>query len=260
MSCYFIKFLDFLLILLHRFHSLAEGSGLLDERLCCIIMISQPFNKGFSVSKCLLNGAAHFSVPGRTSGRARREEARLRGSPTRVVIPLRFSPPGATTTREVECPRSGLRALAAPAQRADAQSCSHSGGTYGKPTRLGPIPGGPEPPRPAAAERQASRDFPLLVPEGPTPGKRLAVDWRTGRGRGFSPRPPLKVLLCRSHTLACFPRGYRLGLKAERGGWVGRLCLSRAEAGLSRPWLSTLWGDLSGRPDRSSLRLIGNKC
>lgn len=204
-------------------------------------------------------GTFRTSVPGRTSGRARREEARLRGSPTRVVIPLRFSPPGATTTREVECPRSGLRALAAPAQRADAQSCSHSGGTYGKPTRLGPIPGGPEPPRPAAAERQASRDFPLLVPEGPTPGKRLAVDWRTGRGRGFSPRPPLKVLLCRSHTLACFPRGYRPGLKAERGGWVGRLCLSRAEAGLSRPWLSTLWGDLSGRPDRSSLRLIGNK-
>lgn len=166
-------------------------------------------------------GTFRTSVPGRTSGRARREEARLRGSPTRVIIPLRFSPPGATTTREVECPRSGLRALAAPAQRADAQSCSHSGGTYGKPTRLGPIPGGPEPPRPAAAERQASRDFPPLVPEGPTPGKRLAVDWRTGRGEGaglLSSPPSQGFALPLAHS-----RVFSEGLPARAEGGEGRL-------------------------------------
>lgn len=112
-------------------------------------------------------------------------------------------------------------------------------------------------PRSDKPRETSLRWFPKAPP--PANGWPLIGERGGGRGRGFSPRPPLKVLLCRSHTLACFPRGYRLGLKAERGGWVGRLCLSRAEAGLSRPWLSTLWGDLSGRPDRSSLRLIGNK-
>lgn len=116
-------------------------------------------------------------------------------------------------------PESGLRGLAVPAQRADAQPRSHRGGTDRQPALLGPIPDRPEPPLSAATERQVSRDLPPRVTKGPAPGKRLAVDWWTGRGRSLSSR--LLSRFCpaaRSHTLACFPRGYRPGLKAERGG------------------------------------------
>lgn len=54
------------------------------------------------------HGTFRTSVPGRSSVKARRQGARLRGSPTRV-FPLSFSPPQpsetATTTREMEAPR-----------------------------------------------------------------------------------------------------------------------------------------------------------
>lgn len=54
-------------------------------------------------------------------------------------------------------PGSGLRALAVPAQGADAQPCSHRGGTDQQHARLGPITDRPEPPLTAAAEGSLAR-------------------------------------------------------------------------------------------------------
>ncbi|MEJ1282906.1 hypothetical protein NN561_013869 [Cricetulus griseus] len=129
---HFIEFLDFFLILLHRFHSLAEGCGLLDERLCFIIMVPQPLHKGFGVSKCLLNRAAHFSVPG----------ARARSSSVPLSRRLR--------ARETPGAHGRPRAPAVPAvQRADAQRRTHRRGcALRQPARLGPIPGRPGTPLP----------------------------------------------------------------------------------------------------------------
>lgn len=98
------------------------------------------------------HGTFRTSVPDRSSVRARREGARLRGSPTRV-FPLGFSPPQpsetATTTREMGAPREcSLRPRCA---------CSASGHTALLPQRQeGPAARSPRP-HPGQTRTSATR-------------------------------------------------------------------------------------------------------
>lgn len=72
--------------------------------------------------------------------------------------------------------------------------------------------------------RRQRSDQPRETSLRTAPHRRLAADWRKGRGAGLS-SPALTLLLSRSQALACFPRGCRPGWKAEEGrlrAWAPR--------------------------------------
>lgn len=251
MSCNFIKFLDFFLILLHRFHSLAEGRGLLDERLCCIVMVSQPFDKGFGISKCLLNCAAHFSGPDRSSAGARREGAGLGDSPTRA-IPLPRLQPRSAVSGDKDQRDPGAQGQSPRPRRA--RSARRRTALHGQ-RRLAAAARAPRPhsaPVQSLRDRQPRSDRPRETSADSRvlfPHPRLAARRRLAEGRGGGrprlappPRPALKLLLGGSELSRGFP-GTTGGLEAERERLGAALRFRRAEAGLLRAAASVLlWG------------------
>lgn len=208
------------------------------------------------------------SVPGQELGGSTE-----RGSPARGLAHVLFhslgsSPtqPSATGTREIPASRGGLPPslrLLSDQKHGAAQTAA---ARIGSPSTSDPSPAGPEPPLPAAVERQASRDFRGRPREYSHPlDEGLAADWQKRRGRArYCPLSPAH-LAC-SHAFALPLANSRVvseagGRRRRGGGEAGLLCRAEASLGRFRPGRGgqcLLWGIFSGRRGRSSQRLIGD--
>lgn len=205
------------------------------------------------------HGTFRTSVPGRSSVRARRQGARLRGSPTRV-FPLSFSPPQpsetATTTREMEAPRE-----CSPRPRC---ACSASGHTALLTQRQGGS-GSPLASAPSRADQnlrywQPQSDKPREtslreLPKAPPPagGWLLIGGWM---GAGL-PSSALTGLLWRLALSRVFSEGLPVWAEGGEGSLSGCALPVQSRGRLIPATASTL-GVLSGGPDHSSQRSIGN--
>lgn len=149
--------------------------------------------------------------------RARREGARLRGSPTRV-LPLSFSPPGATTTREVECP-GGVSAPSLRLLSERTHSPAHTvAGWTGSPLVSAPSRADQNLRDPQPRSDKARETCLRWLPKAPTP----ANGWSLigGRGGGGASR------LTPSHGFAlplAHSRVFSEGLPVRTEGGEGRL-------------------------------------